>query len=90
MLLPFDNGKNYQPNKYYKSTDGKFYFYINTKGYYHIIKPCKVNYYGVHTYYTIDDYLLTKDNTLKKVKHYGYYETLENLIEVIEKNLAEN
>ena len=33
--------RSYIPNRYYKSAEGGFWFYINTKGYYHIIKPCR-------------------------------------------------
>ena len=65
----------------------KFYFYINTKGYYHIIIPSKVNFNGKFAYYQIVDYLLTKDNMLKECSRYGKYNNIEDLAKAIETDL---
>lgn len=100
MLAPYDkrteetrkrikgDRKSYIPNKYYKSVEGEFYYYINTKGYYHIIKPCRVKVDGKFSHYEITDYLLTKDNMLRESSQYGYYNTVEDVISAIEENLA--
>lgn len=100
MLAPYDkrtedtrnrilgDRNSYYHNKYYKSAEGEFYFYINTKGYYHIIKPCRIKYDGEFSHYEIRDCLLTKDNMLKETGCYGYYKTREDVIKAIEENLA--
>ena len=100
MISPYDmrtentrsrimgNRNNYYVNKYYKSAEGNFYFYINQKGYYHIVKPCKIKYDGKFSHYEICDYILTKEDTVKETKSYGCYETREDCIVAIEKNMA--
>ena len=102
MLFPYDertedtrsrimgDRKSYYPNKYYKSAEGEFYFYINTKGYYHIVKPCRIRYDGEFSHYEIRDCLLTKDNMLKEVSCHGYYKDREDVIKAIEENLAKD
>lgn len=79
---------SYYPNKYYKSAEGNFYFYINTKGFYHIVRPCKIKYNGEFSHYEIVDYLLTKDDTLKEMGSCGLYKTKEECIAKIEENIA--
>lgn len=79
---------SYYPNKYYKSAEGNFYYYRNTKGYYHIVRPCRIRYEGEFSHYEIIDYLLTKDNTLKETKCSGFFKTSEECIKRIEENLA--
>jgi hypothetical protein len=102
MIAPYDkrteetrdrimgDRRSYIPNKYYKSAEGEFYFYINTKGYYHIIKPCRIKYDGEFSHYEIRDCLLTKDNILKEVSCGGFYKTKDEVIEAIMENLADN
>ena len=84
------NRRSYYPNKHYRSAEGNFYYYINTKGYYHVIRLCKVSYGGKFSHYEINDYLLKVDDTLKLVKNYGCYETREDVILELEKNLAKD
>ena len=79
---------SYYENKYYKSAEGNFYFYINRKGYYHIVKPCRIIYDGAFSHYQIVDYILTPQDTLKETKSYGCYETKEECIKRIEENMA--
>lgn len=100
MLSPYDNRTEetrnklmgnrvtYSPNQYYKSAEGNVVFYINTKGYYHIVAPCKVNVNGVFSHYVVKDSLLTKDNMLKEVSSYGYYRTIEEVSEAILSNVT--
>lgn len=82
--------RSYYENKYYKSAEGNFYFYINRKGYYHIIKPCKIKYNGEFSHYEICDYLLTLEDTIKETKCGGYYATKEDCIASIEQNMAKD
>lgn len=79
---------SYRVNNYYRSAEGNFYFYINSKGFYHIVRPCRIKYDGVFSHYEIVDYLLTKDDTLKETKCCGNYKTKEECIAKIEENLA--
>ena len=93
MISPYDNRtedtrnricgnrKSYVLNKHYKSSEGDFYFYINTKGYFHILRPCKVKFDGIFSHYEIVDYLLTKYGTLKETKSYGCFKTKEEAVE---------
>ena len=82
------NRTNHEPNKYYKSAYGEYYYYINRKGYYHIIKPIMIRYYGKIHHYEIKNYLLTEDNFLKVYGCYGCFKTEEEVIKAIEENLA--
>lgn len=81
------NKKSYISNKYYKSAEGDFYYYINTKGYYHIITPRKVKFNG-NFFYEIVDYLLTKDNMLKEISNYGNFDNIKDLVKTIETDLS--
>lgn len=83
----FGDRISYVPNKRYKSAEGNFYFYINTKGYYHIVKPCKINYDGQFSHYEISDSLLTRDGTLKEVSCRGCFETRDDAVRAIEERI---
>lgn len=80
----FGERECYIPNKVYKSAEGEFYFYINTKGYFHILKPCGVKYGEKIIHYEITDYLLTKENTLRETSSIGTYKTIEDCVQAIE------
>lgn len=82
------NQKAFYINKYYKSCEGAFYWYENSKGYIHIIRPCTVSLNGKISHYTIKDFLLTVDNMLKEVSDIGYYKTPEEVAQSITNNLA--
>ena len=56
---------NYRPNQYYKAAEGNFYYYINTKGYVHVLKPCCVTYDKQFSHYTLNDFLLSSDGRMK-------------------------
>ena len=80
----FGERESYIPNKIYKSAEGDFYFYINTKGYFHILKPCRIKYNGNFSHYEIADYLLTKENSLREISNRGFFKTKENCMQAIE------
>lgn len=84
----FGNRVSYYPNKYYKSAEGNFWFYINTKGHFHILRPCKITYDGKFSHYELRNLLLKPDNTLKEISCAGYYKTRQELVKRIEDNLA--
>ena len=78
-LFPFNP---YMPNKVYQQNDG-LYVFKNTKGFIHVLKPCKVKYDGELDHYEICDYLLTDKNTIKEVKSWGNFKTREDCIKKI-------
>lgn len=82
------NRKNYVVNRYYKSAEGNFYYYINSRGYLHVVKPCKIIEDGKISHYEIVDYLLKVDDTISETKCGGFYKTKEDCITAIESNLA--
>lgn len=102
MTSPYDNrtentrnliiGDRYShyENKYYLSANGKFHYYINRKGYIHIVKPCRIRYDGEFSHYEISNYLLTPEDTIRETKCGGYYKTREECIAAIEENLAKD
>ena len=53
---------SYYPNKVYKNEEYDLYWFINSKGYMHVLKPCKVTLDGKLLHYAIEDNLLTTDN----------------------------
>ncbi len=79
----------YIPNKVYKNVEYTIYWYINRAGYLHILKPQKVRMDGKIICYTINDLLLTADNMLRSTAQNGYYKTPDNVIETLEKEVAE-
>lgn len=74
-------------NRVYKNNTYNWYWYTNQKGYYHILKPCKINYDGQFSHYEIEDILLKADN-MTSSKTYGYYKTREECIQAIEKDMT--
>lgn len=78
-IFPFSS---YYTNKVYKNPFGR-YVYVNTKGFLHVLVPCKIKEDGEIVGYTINDYMLTRDGTIKLVKDYGWFSTKEACIEKI-------
>lgn len=72
-------------NKVYKNSEYNFYWYINSKGYIHVLRPSKVSINGSIIYYSIDDSMLTKNNMLKQTALYGNFKSLQDCIQAIEK-----
>ena len=54
----------YYTNKVYKNTNYNIYWFINQRGYLHILSPSRVTMNGKIIGYAIHDYMLTKDNML--------------------------
>lgn len=82
----------YTPNKVYKASFRVYaangiYFYINQKGYYHIIKPRRVKLDGKFHHYEVVDKLLGKNNMLKEHASYGSFLSESLCIDWIENNM---
>jgi hypothetical protein len=98
MLSPYDirteetrnkitEGKtSFYTNRVYKNSVYNWYWYINSKGYFHILKPCKINFDGHFSHYEIEDILLKSDNMTKSSTK-GFYKTKEDCIQEIEKDM---
>ena len=56
--------KSYYPNKVYKNEQYNIYWFINSKGYMHVLRLSKVIINGELSGYAINDFMLTKDNML--------------------------
>lgn len=80
---------NILKNKVYKSLKGKFYFFINKRGFFHILIPCRVNKDGKFSHYEITEYLLTADDNLKEIKTYGNFKTREKCLREIYRDKGE-
>ena len=78
----------YKANKVYKNGQHNIYWYINQNGYMHILRPCRNTLNGKLLHYSIEDYLLTKDNMLQSKSVNGQYETIQKAIEELEQEAA--
>ncbi len=61
----------------------KLYWYLNSKGYFHIVQPLKVNFMGKFSHFEIIDYLLNNKNTFKESCRFGHFNTAEEAREYI-------
>lgn len=78
----------YIPNKVYKNAKYNLYWFINSKGYMHVLKPCRVTLDGKLLYYAIEDNLLTTDNMVQSKGSNGNYTTIQEVIEELERRIA--
>ena len=79
---------SYYPNKVYKNEKYNLYWFINSKGYMHVLKPCKVTLDGKLLHYAIEDNLLTTDNMVQSKGNNGNYTTVQEVIEELERRVA--
>ena len=59
-----DNVRSYYPNQTYKNNQYNIYWFVNSKGYLHVLRPSNVTMNGKIIGYAINDFMLTKDNML--------------------------
>ena len=59
-----DNVRSYYSNQTYKNNQCNIYWFVNSKGYLHVLRPSNVTMNGKIIGYAIHDYMLTKDNML--------------------------
>ena len=83
-----DDTTSYYPNKVYKNAEYNLYWLINSKGYIHVLKPCKVTLEGKLLHYVIEDNLLTADNMVQLKGSNGNYTTVQEVIEELERRIA--
>ena len=79
---------SYYPNKVYKNEEYNLYWFINSKGYMHVLKPCKVTLDGKILHYAIEDNLLTTDNMVQSKGSNGNYTTIQEVIEELERRAS--
>ena len=79
---------SYYPNKVYKNEEYNLYWFINSKGYMHVLKPCRVTLDGKLLHYAIEDNLLTTDNMVQSKGSNGNYTTVQEVIEELERRAA--
>ena len=79
---------SYYPNKVYKNAKYNLYWFINSKGYMHVLKPCRVTLDGKLLHYAIEDNLLTTDNMVQSKGSNGNYTTVQEVIEELERRVA--
>lgn len=76
-------------NKVYQSKTAKCLFYINNKGYLHILTPGRYTMNGKITGYTLQDHILTKNNMIQyKTDYTKIYNTIQDLQNAINEILA--
>ena len=78
----------YTVNQVYKNHEHNIYWFINSKGYMHVLKPCRVTLDGKFLHYAIEDNLLTIDNMVQSKGSNGNYETVQEVIEELERRVA--
>ena len=66
-------------NRLYKMENSAYYFYYNSRGYYHIMIPRTYKTSNKIFSHDIEDYILTKDGNLRYTKTYGTYRTRDDL-----------
>ena len=81
---------NYIPNRVYKNETYNRYYYINQRGYLHVIEPYAVN-IGIDKkiiQYAIRDFMMTKDNMFKDCGDGNvYYDTMEDAQQEINRRM---
>lgn len=77
----------YIPNKTYKNKIHNIFWFINSHGYMHILRPTSVKMDGKILYYAIEDYLLTKDNMLESKGYIGNYKSVQDVINELENRI---
>lgn len=70
-------------NKVYESTTASCLFYVNSKGYLHVLRPSTVKLNGTITGYCLIDYMLTKDNKIQEKSRTKEQKTPEALKDFI-------
>lgn len=79
----------YTVNKLYKNTEHNIYWFINQRGYMHVLKPSRTSLNGKTIGYSVVDYMVTKDNMLKYMGVIFRYNTVDEVINKLEDLLNE-
>ena len=84
-----DNVRSYYPNQTYKNNQYNIYWFINSKGYLHVLRPSNVTMNGKIIGYAIHDYMLTKDNMLQDKGVLHRFSTIEEVCNKMEELINE-
>jgi hypothetical protein len=84
-----DNVRSYYPNQTYKNNQYNIYWFINSKGYLHVLRPATEKLNGRIVNYTIKDFMLTKDNMLKDKGVLYRFSTIEEVYNKMEELINE-
>ena len=79
----------YYTNKVYKNTNYNIYWFINQRGYLHVLRPSNVTMNGKIIGYAIHDYMLTKDNMLQDKGVLHRFSTIEEVCNKMEELINE-
>lgn len=75
---------SYTANKIYHHSNG-FYWFMNNRGFCHILQIAPVKMNGEFFHYAVRDSLVTKNNTIKSMSVSGRHKTLEEAEDAIKK-----
>ena len=78
--------ENIYINKVYQSKTAKCLFFINNKGYMHILTPARCTMNGKTIGYILQDHILSKDNA---VTYKGDYTKIYNTVQELQKVINE-
>jgi len=70
-------------NKVYESKTANCLFFVNSKGFLHVLRPATVKFNGTITGYCLIDYMLTKDNKIQEKSRTKEQKTPEALKDFI-------
>ena len=84
-----DNVRSYYPNQTYKNNQYNIYWFINSKGYLHVLRPATEKLNGRILNYTIKDFMLTKDNMLQDKGVLHRFSTIEEVYNKMEELINE-
>ena len=83
------NVRSYHPNQTYKNNQYNIYWFINSKGYLHVLRPSIEKMNGKIVNYTIKDFMLTKDNMLQDKGVLHRFSTIEEVCKKMEELINE-
>ena len=84
-----DNVRSYYQNQTYKNNQYNIYWFINSKGYLHVLRPATEKLNGRIVNYTIKDFMLTKDNMLQDKGVLYRFSTIEEVYDKMEELINE-
>ena len=84
-----DNVRSYYPNQTYKNNQYNIYWFINSKGYLHVLRPSIEKMNGRIINYIIKDFMLTKDNMLQDKGVLYRFNTIEEVYDKMEELINE-
>ena len=84
-----DNVRSYYPNHTYKNNQYNIYWFVNSKGYLHVLRPSIEKMNGRIVNYTIKDFMLTKDNMLQDKGVLYRFGTIEEVCNKMEELINE-